>query len=116
MRLKLCAISLLLACGGGDKDSGVGPALTESEYLTEYPSLFCGVLEQCDAEVFQASYGGDLQQCVDEITTIGRDRINQDCAFDGAAAASCVHGLQSVTCEAWADGTYQESCGAIIDC
>jgi len=107
---------LLLACGGGDKDSGGTAVLDPTEYLAEYPSAFCAVLQQCESDSFEASYGGDLQLCVDEITTWGRDRINRDCGFDGGAAGICVDALEHVDCGDWSSGAYQDSCGAIIDC
>ena len=116
MKPHFLGLALIWACGGGGSDSGAGPALTESEYLSEYPAQFCSVLEQCDPAVFDASYDDDLQACVDEITTVGRDRINQGCAFNGAAAAACVSALKSVDCTAWSNGDYQDDCGAIIDC
>lgn len=116
MSLRPVYLVLLLACGGGDKDSGAALALDQTEYLAQYPSAFCAVLQQCEPDSFEASYGGDLQLCVDEITTWGRDRINRDCGFDGGAAGTCVDALESVVCTDWTEGVYQESCGAIIDC
>ena len=116
MNPRLFGLALMWACGGGGSDSGVGPALSTSEYLSEYPAQFCSVLEQCDPTVFAASYASEMDTCVDEITTVGRDRINQGCAFDGAAAAACVSALGTVDCTAWSNGDYQDSCGAIIDC
>jgi len=116
MSLRVVPIALIAACGGGGKDSGGGPVLDETEYLEQYPSAFCEVLAECDAENFEQAYGGDLQSCVDEITSVGRDRINRGCAFDGAAAGTCVSELSEASCAAWDAGEYQESCGAIIDC
>jgi hypothetical protein len=116
MSLPPVHLVLLLACGSGSGSYGGASALDQTEYLAQYPSVFCAVLQQCEPDSFEASYGGDLQLCVDEITTWGRDRLNRDCGFDGGAAGICVEALEDVVCADWTDGAYQDSCGAIIDC
>ncbi len=106
----------VLACWGDTKDSGsVGP-LSKTEYLEQYPTAFCELLERCSADEFNHIYDSDLENCVGEITTWARDRLNRRCAYDGDAAGTCVALMPDADCEAWNAGDYSESCGEIIDC
>jgi hypothetical protein len=108
--------AFLVACSGAPKDTGALVVLDESEYLEQYPEAFCELMASCDPEVFSDSYSGDVQLCIDDLTSWGRDRINRGCAFDGAAAGQCVTELHDLSCDGWASGENQASCGAIIEC
>jgi len=113
---RLCVLMGIVACGGGSKDSGGSAPLSESEFLEQYPTAFCELMQRCSPDEFNHNYASDLQTCVDELTTWGRDRINDGCAYDGALAGECVDVMPSADCDGWNAGEYVESCGGIIDC
>ncbi len=109
-------VFLSMACGGTSKDTGsVGP-LTETEFLERYPTVFCEVMERCSPDEFNHIYSSDLDLCVEEITTWGRERLNDGCALDGVQAGACVDVMPGVDCDGWNAGDYSDSCGGIIDC
>jgi len=110
-------LCLLLGCGGKDDgDSGGPTSLTKTEYLEQYPTVYCEFLERCSPDTIADSYAGSVDECIDRMTTWGRDRLNDGCSYGGSAAAECVTLLPDANCEDWAAGVFEDSCGEIIDC
>jgi len=107
---------LVPACGGTSKDTGSADPLSKTEFLEQYPTAFCQLMERCSPDEFEHIYSSDLQACVDEITTWGRDRLSDGCAFDGEQAGICVELMPQAECDAWTAGEYADRCGGIIDC
>ncbi len=118
MRCLNLAVLFLVACGPGKDDAaGEIEPLTKSQYLAEYPGVYCTFQERCFPDTIDDIYAGSVQVCVEDITTWARERLNDsDCSFGGEAAAECVAELPDAACEDWSNDVFKDSCGEIIDC
>ena len=102
----------LAGCSGGDG----APEITSEEFVSEYPTGYCGLWAECNPDELERMYGGDVSICIEDLEDTQRDRLDRvGCAFDGVAAAECVDILATLECIEWEQGD-GNVCGDVIDC
>ena len=99
---------LLTGCGVG-----------ENHYWKERADIHCDKLKKCDGQTFDDLYDGkgDCKDTwlKDNDATRTSYEEDEDCEYDGGAAAECLRGYRNQNCDEWGIDTVDE-CNEVYSC
>lgn len=89
----------------------------EVEFTADYNQVVCERNFDCYSEdqLSLLSYGS-VDECVDYWSDEEAPEIEEGCTFNSSEAQSCIRELESLSCDAFANLEFPQSCYAYITC
>jgi hypothetical protein len=97
-----------------------GCGVSENHFWKERADIWCDKEKKCDGEGFDDQFDGK-GDCKDwwlkenDATRTSYEE-DEDCEYDGGAAAECLRGYRHQNCEEIGEGQIPEGCNEVYSC